>query len=321
MQTLFRADALMQARCLRSRLVKNIMKKLLVFIILTFAVGAFAQTTRTVDIEGHRGARGYVPENTIPSFIKALEQGADTLELDIVISKDGKIVVSHEPWFSSVISLDKNGKPIPADKQKEHNIYKMNYAEIKLYDVGSIGNKDFPEQVKMKVHKPLLKDVFGAVEKYVRQNKLKPVRYNIEIKSSESGDDFFHPVPSKFAKIVYDEILKHKKEKNVIVQSFDVRPLQELRKMSVKLPLSFLVSNKDGIEKNLAKLGFNPETYSPHFSLVDEATVKYCHERGIKIVPWTVNEIADLERMKTFDLDGIITDYPDRAVKVFRNSN
>lgn len=296
------------------------MKKLLVFIILTFAVGAFAQTTKTVDIEGHRGARGYVPENTIPSFIKALEQGADTLELDIVISKDRKIVVSHEPWFSSVISLDKNGKPIPVDKQKEHNIYKMNYSEIKLYDVGSIGNKDFPEQVKMKVHKPLLGDLFKAVDKYLRQHKLKPVRYNIEIKSTVAGDDFFHPKPDVFAKIVYDEILKHKKEKNVIVQSFDVRPLQELRKMPVKLPLSFLVSNKDGIEKNLAKLGFQPDTYSPHFSLVDEATVKYCHERGIKIVPWTVNEIADLERMKTFDLDGIITDYPDRAVKVFRNS-
>lgn len=297
------------------------MKKLLVFIILTFAVGAFAQTTKTIDIEGHRGARGYVPENTIPSFIKALEQGANTLELDIVISKDGKIVVSHEPYFSSAISLDKNGKPIPPDKQKEHNIYKMNYSEIKLYDVGSIGNKDFPGQMKMKVHKPLLKDVFSAVEKYVRQNKLKPVRYNIEIKSNEAGDNIFQPIPSKFAKMVYDEILKHKLEKNVIVQSFDVRPLQELQKMPIKMPLALLVSNKDGIEKNLEKLGFQPDTYSPHFLLVDEETVKYCRARNIKIVPWTVNEIADLERMKTFDLDGIITDYPDRAVKVFRNPN
>lgn len=109
-------------------------------------------------------------------------------------------------------------------------------------------------------------------------------------------------------------------QNNVIVQSFDVRPLQELHKMPVKLPIALLVGNKDGIEKSIARLGFNPDTYSPHFSLVDEATVKYCRERNIKIVPWTVNEIADLEKMKKFDLDGIITDYPDRAVKIFRMS-
>lgn len=296
------------------------MKKLLVLIILAFASGAFAQTTRTTEIEGHRGARGYVPENTIPSFIKALEQGADTLELDVVISKDGKIVVSHEPYFSSIISLDKNGQPIPKEKEKEHNIYKMNYSEVKLYDVGSLGNKDFPEQVKTKVYKPLLKDVFSAVQKYARKNKLKNFRFNIEIKSNEAGDNVFHPTPNVFAKMIYEEILKNKMEKNVIVQSFDVRPLQELQKFSVKLPLALLVSNKDGIEKNIEKLGFQPDSYSPHFSLVDEATVKYCREHNIKIVPWTVNEIADLERMKTFDLDGIITDYPDRAVKVFKES-
>ena len=285
---------------------------------LSFTFNIFAQTAPVIEIEGHRGARGWLPENTIPSFIKALEFGVDTLELDAVISRDNNIVVSHEPWFSSVISLDKNGNPIPADKEKEFNLYKMNYAEIKLYDVGSRGNKGFPEQQKIKVHKPLLKDVFKETQKYVRQNKLKPVKYNIEIKSNPAGDNIFHPTPAVFAKMIYDEVLKHKMQKNVIIQSFDAHPLQELRKLPVKLPLALLVSNKDGIEKNLANLGFQPDTYSPHYSLVDEATVAYCLTRKMKIVPWTVNEIADLERMKKFDLDGIITDYPDRAVKVFR---
>lgn len=286
------------------------------------SVSTIAQTS-PISIEGHRGARGLVPENTIPSFLKALEVGADTIELDLVVSGDNQLVVSHEPWFSSVISLDKNGNPIPADKQREYNIYKMKYAEIKLYDVGSIGNKDFPEQQKMKVHKPLLKEVFKSVEAYVRKNKLQPVRYNIEIKSNPQGDNTFHPVPSVFAKMVYDEVLKYKLEKNVIIQSFDVRPLQELKKLSVKMPLALLVSNtnKDGVEKNLERLGFQPDTYSPHFSLVDEATVKFCREKGMKIVPWTVNEIADMENLKKFNLDGIITDYPNRAVKVFRSGN
>ena len=237
----------------------------------------------------------------------------------MVISKDGKIVVSHEPWFSHVISTKLDGSAISEIEEKEFNIFKMNYSEIRKYDVGNIGNKGFPQQIKMKVYKPLLSDVFKEVNAYVKKNKLKAARFNVEIKSNPQWDNIFTPTPSIFAKMIYDEIFKHKMENNVIVQSFDVRILQELQKLPNKLPLSFLVMNKDGIEKNIQKLGFKPTTYSPHFSLVDETTVNYCKNNNMKIVPWTVNEIADLERMKTFKLDGIITDYPDRAVKVFRN--
>jgi glycerophosphoryl diester phosphodiesterase len=296
------------------------MKKFLIGVLLLISINAFAQNARVVEIEGHRGARGLLPENTIPSFLKALEYGVETIELDLVVSADGKLIVSHEPWFSHIISLDKNGRPIAADKEKEHNIFLLKYSEIKLYDVGSLGNKGFPEQRKLKVAKPLLKDVFKAVNDHTRKNDLKPVRFNIEIKSNPEWDGKFTPAPAVFAGLVYDEILKHKLEKQVIVQSFDVRPLQELRKLPVQLPIGLLVGNKDGVEKSIARLGFQPDTYSPHFSLVDEELVKYCRARNIKIVPWTVNEIADLERMKKFDLDGIITDYPDRAVKIFRTS-
>jgi glycerophosphoryl diester phosphodiesterase len=108
-------------------------------------------------------------------------------------------------------------------------------------------------------------------------------------------------------------------EKFVIVQSFDVRTLQELKKLPRKFPLALLVMNKDGVEENIGKLGFYPDTYSPHFSLVDEATVQYCRQNGMKIIPWTVNETSDMEKMKTLELDGVITDYPNRANKVFRN--
>ncbi|MBC7901517.1 MAG: glycerophosphodiester phosphodiesterase, partial [Saprospiraceae bacterium] len=168
-------------------------------------------------------------------------------------------------------------------------------------------------------HKPLLSEIFIAIRKYEKKNKLKPSRFNIEIKSNPEGDGAYSPTPPVFAKMVYDEIVKYKMEKFVIVQSFDVRPLQELAKMPGKLPLALLVGNRDGIEKSLEKLGFQPDTYSPHFSLVDQRTIDYCKQKGVKIVPWTVNEISDLEKMKIFALDGIITDYPDRAVKVFKN--
>lgn len=296
------------------------MKTALLFFALILSTSVIAQTPRPFSIEGHRGARGYVPENTIPSFKKALDQGADTLELDVVVTKDGKLVVSHEPWFSSNISLDKDGNRIAPEKQRDNNIYKMTYDEVKLFDVGSIGNKDFPMQEKMKVVKPLLKDVFAEISRYVKAQKLSAPRYNVEIKTEgPNGDDVFHPKFDAYAKLVYAEIKAGKMLKHVIVQSFDVRPLQELRRIDPKLPLALLVGNKDGVEKNLEKLGFTPDTYSPHFSLVDAAMMSLCRSRGMKVIPWTVNEIADLERMKPFDLDGIITDYPDRAVRVFKN--
>lgn len=294
----------------------------LLALISVLALGSVSQTSRQVSIEGHRGARGYVPENTIPSFKKALDLGADTLELDVVITKDGKIVVSHEAWFSSAISLDKDGNRIPPDKQRENNIYKMTYAEVKQFDVGSIGNQDFPMQEKMKAVKPLLRDVFTEIAKFVRLKKLAQPNYNIEIKTEgPAGDGVFHPKADLFARMVYNELKTDKMLKSVIIQSFDVRPLQELHKLDPKLPLSLLVANRDGVEKNIATLGFDPQIYSPNYLLVDAAMMAACKSRGIKVIPWTVNEIADLERMKTFRPDGIISDYPDRAVKVFKNEH
>lgn len=294
------------------------MRSAFLLLVLFLTTSVFAQT-KPFSIEGHRGARGYLPENTIPSFKKALEQGADTLELDVVVTKDGKLVVSHEAWFNPIISLDPSGNRIAPERQRENNIYKMTYDEVKKFDVGSIGNKDFPLQEKMKVVKPLLSELFSEISKFTKEKKMPKPRYNIEIKTEGvAGDDVFHPKMDILAKLVFDEIKKGKMLDHVIVQSFDVRALQEMKKIAPKLPLALLVGNKDGVDKNLAALGFAPDTYSPHYGLIDAASVATLKAKGIKIVPWTVNEIADIARMKTFDLDGIITDYPDRAVKVFK---
>ena len=194
----------------------------------------------------------------------------------------------------------------------------MNYAEVKKYDVGIRGNSQFPDQQPQKAHKPLLSEVFTAVDRFTRSERLPLVKYNIEIKSGESGDGIYHPAPAEFASLVMAEVVKHKMTTRSKLQSFDVRPLQEIRKKWPKTRIALLVGNMDGIEKSVEKLGFIPDTYSPHFALVDQATVEFCREKKIKLVPWTVNEIADLEKMKRFPIDGIITDYPDRAVKVFR---
>ena len=277
-----------------------------------------SQTTRSFDIQGHRGCRGLMPENSIPAFLKAIDLGVDTLELDVVVSKDLQLVVSHDPYFSADITLDPEGNPIPVDKQLQYNLFKLNYSEIKRYDVGSLGNKRFPDQQKLKTHKPLLGEVFSETVIHIKTNRLRPVNYNIETKSSPAGDNTYHPPPAVFARLLYDEILKYKMQEYVTIQSFDVRTLQEFRKFPIKLPLVLLVENRDGIERNIERLGFQPDIYSPNFQLVDEPTVAYCREKGIKIVPWTINELSDMEAMKKFNLDGIITDYPDRAVRVFR---
>ncbi|MBX3294873.1 MAG: glycerophosphodiester phosphodiesterase [Acidobacteria bacterium] len=297
---------------------------LFVLVLVSFATGSFPQMNaelpkaKFVSIEGHRGARGYLPENTIPSFTLALEQGADTLELDVVVTKDKKVLVSHEPWFSHLISTAPNGERIEKEKEREHNIYKMTYAETTKYDVGSIGNVGFPDQKPMKVSKPLMTDLFKAVEKFVNDKKLAPVRYNIEIKSAPQGDGTFHPAPDEFARLVLADIKKFGLEKRVIIQSFDLRPLKELKKMASTQQLALLVGPTEDPVLKLERLTFVPDTLSPHFSLVNEKLVAFCREKGMKLVTWTVNESADLERMSKFDLDGIITDYPDRAVQVFR---
>ncbi|MEQ1763297.1 MAG: glycerophosphodiester phosphodiesterase family protein [Pyrinomonadaceae bacterium] len=294
------------------------MKTILTFLMMMLLAAASAAQSKTISIEGHRGARGHLPENTIASFIRAIELGADTIELDVVISKDKKVVVSHDSWFSYFISTAPNGEKITRENEKQHNIYLMNYAEVKKYDVGIRGNSQFPDQQPQKAYKPLLSEVFTALDRFTRTKRLPLVKYNIEIKSGVAGDGVYHPEPAEFASLVMAEVAKYKMTPRSKLQSFDVRPLQEIRKRWPTTRIALLVGNMDGIEKSVEKLGFVPETYSPHFTLVDQATVDFCRENKVKLVPWTVNEIADLEKMKRFPIDGIITDYPDRAAKVFR---
>ncbi len=297
---------------------------LIVLVLVSFAAGVFPQMNaespkaKFVSIEGHRGARGYLPENTIPSFKLALDQGADTLEMDVVITADRKVILSHEPWFSATISTGPDGKRIARDKERDHNIFKLTYAETLGYDVGSLGNPAFPEQKAMPASKPLLSDVFAAIERFAKEKAIAPPRYNIEIKSTAEGDGVFHPAPGEFADLVVKEIERAGLIDRTIIQSFDVRPLQHIKKNFPAMQVALLVGGDEDPVKKLALLGFTPATLSPQFSLVTAELVRLCREIGMKLVPWTVNRIEDLERISKFDIDGIITDYPDRAVLIFR---
>jgi len=265
------------------------------------------------DLQGHRGARGLLPENTIPAFLKALALGVTTLELDLAVSKDKKLVVSHEPWFSSEICSKPNGEPIDAADEKSHLIYQMNYAKISAYDCGKRGHPRFPEQQCMAVCKPLFQDVVKVAEAYIKQKKRPAIFYNIETKSTPETDERLHPVPREFVEILLAEIRALKIAQRVVVQSFDVRTLQEMRELAPEMCLALLVENRDGLEKNLQRLGFRPEIYSPDVSLVDETLICAAHEKNILVIPWTVNEPEVMRRVAALGADGLITDYPDRA--------
>ena len=283
---------------------------------LIFTLFSVAQAQSTIDIQGHRGARGLMPENTIPAFIKALELGVTTLELDVVISQDSQVVVSHEPFLSHTICTDPDGETISAAEEKRYNLYQMNYDEIRRADCGSQGNLRFPEQQRISVSKPLLVNVIDSVEQYLRENNRPPVQYNIETKSSPDGDGVFHPAPTKFVSLLLDVIRKKDIADRTVIQSFDVRTLQEAQQMAPEIRQALLVENHRGVQQNIAELGYTPTIYSPYYKLVDKELRAYTRGNGMLLIPWTVNKPKAIKRMLRLRVDGIISDYPDRVIEI-----
>ena len=279
---------------------------------------AQAMNAQELDIQGHRGARGLLPENTIPAFMRAIDLGVTTLELDVVITKDKKVVLSHEPYMSGGICSKPDGTPVDAKESKNLNIYEMTYEEVKAFDCGSRGNSRFPEQEKMKVSKPLLGELIDQVETYLKVNNKPKVNYNIEIKSSEKGDGVYHPEIPEFAKLVQEVISRHLPVERYTIQSFDFRALQYFHKTYPKVQLVVLIENTKSVKKNIENLGFTPEVYSPYFKLLSKKDIDYCHEQGMIVVPWTINTVKDMKELVEKGVDGIITDYPDRARELQR---
>ena len=298
----------------------GIIKTITTVILLVISLSSQSQQP-DFDIQGHRGARGIFPENSIPGFLHAVEAGVTTLELDVVISKDRKVVVSHEPWMSSHICSHPAGRPVKESEEKTLNLYQMDYHEIAGFDCGIRGNERFPEQKKMSTTKPLLSEVIHAVEKFIKAGSHEKVLYNIEIKSTPEGDEQYHPDPREFARLVYEEIVKWQIPERTVIQSFDYRPLQAMRQLDKMVNLSLLVENEKDLPTKLAKLGFTPDIYSPYYKLVDQGLVELAHENKMKIIPWTVNEPKEMERLIELGVDGIITDYPERLIHLVNKNS
>lgn len=279
--------------------------------------------TPKFDVQGHRGARGLRPENTIEAFILALDTGVTTLEMDLAVTRDKQLVVSHEPWMSANICLDPSGKSFSEKDEKKYNIYQMSYDDVRKFDCGSKENDKFPWQQKIKTSKPLLKDVIGAVEDHIRSYSRYEVDYNIEIKSDKETDNKFHPGPEEYSDLVYDFIDQYLPWDRVVIQSFDFRVLKYWHKKHPEVRLAALVENLSSIDHNLEELGFIPSIYSPYFKLLNKQKVDYLHTKvtsekpatKLRVIPWTVNEVSDMLSLKGMGVDGFITDYPNRARK------
>lgn len=279
------------------------------FIILSFT---FCAKSQHFDIQGHRGCRGLMPENSMPGFFKAIDLGVTTLEMDVVISADGKVVVSHDHYFSSDFCVNELGLPISKKDQKSISIYDLDYEDVKLFDCGIIGHPDFPQQQKISTVKPLLCDVIQQCEEHIKSLGSNSISYNIELKSAPSGDNVKHPEPELFTRLVYESIKDLVPAERVIIQSFDPRILQFWKLKYPENPLSYLVVSAKEVEKAIEVLGFTPDILSPNFKALKQKTVEGWHAKSVKVIPWTVNEISDMKKVMALGVDGLITDYPNR---------
>lgn len=263
------------------------------------------------DWQGHRGARGLLPENTVPAFLKALEYPrVKTLELDLAVSRDSLLVVSHEPWMSHHICSHPDGRPVLESEEEELLLYQMPYDSIRQYDCGSRGNARFPGQQAMAAHKPLLSEVVQAVEQYCAEKGRPLPRYNIEIKFEPEYMGVKAPDAETFARLVLEEITRLGIKDRSCVQCFALAPLQHLHRMAPDLFTALLIENPHGVEANLAALGYTPEAYSPYYKLVTANVADTVHEKGMLLIPWTVNDTAAMKALIALGVDGIITDYP-----------
>ena len=300
------------------------MRNLLIFIALLACVQCGQQSASEVsdegeslDLQGHRGMRGLFPENSILGFLKALELGVNTLELDIVMSGDTQLVVSHEPFISSAICQYPGGREIPKKTEKELNMYHMTYNEIKVFDCGSLFNNDFLLQEKSRISKPLLTEVLDTVEQ-VATAKGQLIHYNIELKSELASEGIYHPEVAVFCQAAYQVVNDQVDWRRITIQSFDFRILRYFNKHYPEVQLALLIENELSWKLNIDSLGFKPEIYSCDYALLSAVIISELQAKNMKVIPWTVNDSLDMRQLIHWGVNGLITDYPNIALQILK---
>lgn len=264
------------------------------------------------DTQAHRGGRGLMPENTIVAMLDAMDRGVVTLEMDLLITKDEKVVVAHDPTFNEKFTTTPDGKYLTKEAAKEIRLYNLTYDSIQRYDVGLKSNPDYPRKKNIAAIIPLFSDLLDATEAKGKELGRLP-HYNIEIKSTKKWEGINHPKVTKFVYSALNIIEKYKIADRVTIQSFDVRALRIINKKYPQIKTSYLINYKEkrSVEELITRLGFTPSIYSPDYRHVTKQLVDYCHQQGMQIIPWTINDKKSLNKLKKLGIDGVISDYLD----------
>ena len=280
------------------------------------------------DLQGHRGARALTPENTLPSFAQALGIGVTTLELDIAITKDGVLVVTHDRALNPDITRGADGRFIEAPGPV---VSSLSFAEVARYDVGRIKPdtpyaRQFPDQTPRDgTRMPTLAALFERVNAL----KADTVRFNIETKINPQQPGDTVP-PEAFVQALLQAINAANMASRVTIQSFDWRTLQLSQKLAPAIPtvyLSFQTATVDTLKDGVWTAGFQltehgnsvarmvkaagGAVWSPNGGALTHDLLKEAQTLGLKVIPWTVNSASDMQRFMDWGVDGLITDYPD----------
>lgn len=259
---------------------------------VAWAVPLMGSNERRILVHGHRGARARRPENTLPAFRYAIEQGVDVLELDVAVTKDNVLVVSHDPLINAAIcSGPKTGIPI----------HTLTLAELSQYDCGAKRNPSFQTQVPVPgTSIPTLDEVFDLA-------RGTSVQFNVETKIF-AGKPELTPDPETFTGMILDLVKKHGIERRVILQSFDPRTLRVMQRLDPSIPRAALLET----EREWPEVAkeFDATIMSPLYSLVTSERVSWAHSAGLQVVPWTVNKPGDWTKLVDDGVDAIISDDP-----------
>jgi glycerophosphoryl diester phosphodiesterase len=254
---------------------------------------------RRIRVHGHRGARARFPENTLPGFEYAIDRGVDALELDLAVTKDNVIVVSHDPILHEP-HCTSPGKPSAIIRQ-------LTFAEVRQWDCGALRNPRFPAQRPIPgTRMPTLDEVFGLAGRG-------SFRFDVEVKSFPEHPELA-PAPEEFAGLVLRKIREYRLEERVTVLCFDFRVLLAMRDLAPEIRLSALTETDRREFAAIAREAGNAEVVSPEFHLVTAEKVAAAHAAGLQMVPWTVNAPTDWDRMIEARVDAIVSDDPGELI-------
>ena len=263
---------------------------------------ALSSSAQAVDLQGHRGARGHAPENTLPGFERALQLGVDTLELDVGVTRDGVVVVHHDRALNPDIARGPDQRWIAAPGPL---IHELTFEELQRYDVGRLRpGSEYARRF------PLQQAIDGTRVPRLAEILSKPVRFNIETKlSAQAPQETLAPEP--FARALIAEVRRAGAAARTTIQSFDWRSLKVVEREAPEIATAYLTGSADPEPGRVHAAG--GRIWSPDFTTLTPERLAAARRLGLKLVPWTVNEPADIARVLAMRVDGIISDYPDRV--------